>query len=135
MDAGKIFVKIVELKIISVIVMIVVGVVAVLLLWRANGNSAAMTGGYVCLGLFGLLAMFLTVYSITKEHFETILLNERKSSQAVASGWKSLASESRRTATALEGQRRESATQVPVTQSKIFEKYTESGQDQGTGTQ
>jgi len=125
--------KVVELKVLSLIVLLIVGALAGYLLVNSRDDAGALIGGYACLGLFVLIVVFLVVFYVIKEHYEAIMVDSEKSHQSIEKGWKAFASSVGKTNRTLEEDRRQLAT--VARESKTYTEYEESGREPSTNTQ
>lgn len=105
----SVFGKIVDQKVGSVTILLLIGLVGVGLLTQSNDNQAAAFGGYACIALFILLALYLVIYNHVREYFEGMLVNERSGTEDLIKNYKDLTREQGKTAIL-----REQATQLGI---------------------
>lgn len=120
----KTLVRIVELKVISVIILLIVGGLAGFLLWESPNNTGALYGGFACLATCLLMALFLFLLSVVKEHYESVIINERRSSQSTITSLKGVITAMTKTARTHEANLQRQSTEISgKTQETPFEGY------------
>lgn len=122
-----VFKKIIELRVSSIIVLALIGMVAIALGLKAKDNMAATIGCLACIALFVLMGLYLVIYNHVRELFSTLMQNEREGNQVLLKNYKDLAREQNRTALMRERASREniSGNGTPVASSTTYANYRE----------